>query len=392
MALARTIDALVDRLSLEGLVRSYPNRGSTPHRPDLMLQAILLFTQRGIHRPAPWRRQCCDSRVVSWLLRGIRPSRARWYAFRDRLVPFLDHLNKQLLHEAQRLGLLEVVVPVLDGTLFAANSSRHKLFNHDCRQSRLEQNAKRRKEDRKPPDKVLISLGDPQASLGFDKDGVYRPICNVQLASDLRTDFCLAYEAFSGVNDSATLEPMLARLAYFLGGPIRRLLTDAGYATGANLLLLEGERIELIAPWQENDWTKGKKKSKQIPKSAFTWDEARQSTTCPEGHELKYVRKQTKHRGEVEEKHQKHQCPAERRRNCPRQKDCTTARGGRIVMSNEYEEEMQRHNGRMETQEAKELYKKRKEQIERRVADSKEHRNLLKLSKRGKAGPRCRWA
>jgi len=242
-------------------------------------------------------------------------------------------------------------------------------------------------EDRKPAEKVRISLGDPEATLGFDKEKVYRPLFNVQLVSDLKTDFCLAYGVYSGVQDAATLQPMLGRIEYFLDEKIKRLMTDAGYANGATLRLMEGEHVELIAPWQENDWTKDKKANKKIPKSAFIWDVQKQTYRCPEGHELKYLRTQTKQRGEVEEKHQQYRCPSEHCQNCPRQKECTkNAKAGRMVVRNEYEPEVQRHRERMQAEEAKELYKKRKEQIERRYADSKEHRHLRKLSMRGLAG------
>ena len=501
--LAHLIDRLVDQISLAAIVASYHGRGSTPHRPDLMLKAVLFMTQRGMHSPAQWTQQCYENRLVQWLLRGCRPARARWFAFRQRLVPFIDDVNKQVLALAQQQGLLDVQVPVLDGTLLAANSSRHKLINQDTLNRRLVQveqaigadtgaqtvappatvgeaaagarrgeakpdhldccpraqddavapasspsrspaqpasttsrpaagaaepaaahsnsalrpawlaktskgralqqkryrqaqqelhkrlvhNAQRRKEDRKPEAQVRISLGDAEATLGLDKEKVYRPLFNVQLVSDLTTDFCLAYGVFSGVQDAATLKPMLGRIDYFLDKKIRRLMTDAGYATGATLRLLEGEPIELIAPWQENDWTKDKKATKKIPKSAFIWDEQKQTYRCPEGHELKYVRTQTKRRGTVEEKHQQYRCPAEHCQNCPRQKECTkNATTGRMVVRNEYEPEVQRHRDRMQGEEAKKLYKKRKEQIERRLADSKEHRNLRKLSMHGLAG------
>src|SRR5262249_42228724 len=100
---------------------------------------------------------------------------------------------------------------------------------------RLEQNRKRRKEDRKEEDKVRISLGDPEATLGLDKEKVYRPIYNEQMVSDLKTDFCLGYDVFSGVQDAATLKAMRQRVEYFTGKKVKRGMMDAGYVTGANL-------------------------------------------------------------------------------------------------------------------------------------------------------------
>jgi hypothetical protein len=527
MDLAQTIDRFVDRLSLHDLVASFSGRGSTPHRPDLMLKAVLFLCQRGLHKPSQWFRQACENRVVAWLLRGIRPCRARWFAFQARCAPFLDSFNRQLLHQAKDQQLLVVDVPVLDGTLLAANSSRHVLLNQnnldkrllqleqalaadeaaqtganaraetacgpeshvaesppdstaalpqtqrsattgDARvvaddsaasdaaeprvgcsaelanlqpvslapleqptaaaqtataplptkqpgwmakttsgrqqqkkryqkaakalEERLLRNSKRRKEDRKPPEKVRISLGDPEATLGLDKEKVYRPLYNIQIVCDLKTDFCLAYEVFSGVQDAATLAPMLERIDYFVQEKIDYLMTDCGYATGATLRLLEHKQIQLIAPWQENDYSQQKQAQKgkqQIPKSAFAWDEQKETYRCPEGHELKYLRTETKQQGEQQEKHRQYRCAGEHCQACPRQQECTkNPQAGRMVVRNEYEAEVERHKIHMSSAAAQSLYKKRKEQIERRLADSKEHRGLRKLSRRGQEGAR----
>ncbi len=57
-----------------------------------------------------------------------------------------------------------------------------------------------------------------------------------------------------------------------------------------------------------------------------------------------------------------------------------------MVIRGEYEEEVLRHQARMSSEWAKALYKRRKEQIERRIADSKEHRGLRRLCMRGQEG------
>ena len=236
---------------------------------------------------------------------------------------------------------------------------------------------------------MRISLGDSEAPLGLDKEKVYRPLYNVQLVSDLQTDFYLGYEVFCEVADGPTLKPMLERIEYFVGKKIAQMMSDAGYASGANLRLMEGESIELIAPCQENDWSKDKKEKKGIPKSAFSWNEEKQTYVCPQGHELKYLRTETKQRGEVQEKHKQYRCPGNHCQNCPKKSECTrNPEAGRMVVRNEYEEEVQRQKTKMGSEETQILYKKRKEQIERRIADSKEHRKLRKLSMRGQKGAR----
>jgi hypothetical protein len=528
LRLARVIDRFVDRLDLADLVASFKGRGSAAHRPDLMLKAALFFLHsRRLHSPAAWFLESFDSRVAAWLLRGLRPSRARWYAFRKRCSAFIDALNRQLLRQAIAEELLQVDVAVFDGTFLAANSSRHVLVNHDNLRKRIEQlelaiasdqgaakaptaaaavkpqggdaaappacppaqaraaspgladqpgpvapaasaapvtgqpvvpgaldqtaraavacaagpvspaeqasaavvlaaakapgwmaktprgrkrqheryqkaakelaqrllhNSKRRKEDRKDPSCVRISLGDAEATLGLDKQKVYRPLYNAQLCSDLKTDFCLGYGAYSTTQDAATFKEMLSRVEYFTGEKVNGAMVDAGYASGANLRLAEQQRVELIAPYQENDYSEKKaarKGQKQIGKSEFTWDEGKRAYVCPEGKELKYVRTQTKRRGEVEEKHRQYRCPGEYCQACVRQKECTkNAKAGRMVVRGEYDQEVHRHQARMSTAQAKALYKRRKEQIERRIADSKQHRGLRGLSRRGADGAR----
>jgi hypothetical protein len=519
--LARAVDSIVDRLSLDLLVASYSGKGDTSHRPDLMLKAVLFLTLRGSHSPAYWFFQSRDSRAVAWILRGIRPSRACWYTFRRRLIPLIDDLNRQILQLAHDHALLIDPVPVLDGTLLSANSSRHKLINlptlerrllqladaiaadeaaalkpdttvsgtssqdqpstasagttpasaphgpeeptrvtspprqaepavttpPTCVQEapattpedparpklpvpakpagsaragaahpawmaqtpagreeqqeryqkalqelgkRLEQNAKRRKEDRKDLKDVRVSLGDPEATLGLDKERVYRPLFNGQIAVDLNTDFYLGYAAFSGVQDGATLMPMVDRLPSLLPWAVLVwVLVDAGYTSGRNLREAEKKKVGLIGPVGENDYSKGKKKddpAKQIPKSAFVWDQERKVYVCPQGKDLVRVRTETKERQGQEEKHDQYQCIGGHCQACPERARCTKSKTGRIVMRNEFEEEMARQRERMAQPEAQELYRKRKEQVERGIADTKQQKGLRRLTIRGTDG------
>src|SRR5262249_22273861 len=165
-------------------------------------------------------------------LRGCQPSRSVWYAFRDRIAPFVDDWNRQVLSQAVAQGLTPARRAALDGTLVAANASRHQLVNETTLAQRTEQlahasaddaagvtsprpawmaatprgrrqqqrrlqqaqqrmqalqqrNGGKRASKRKKPDQVRVSLSDPEAALGRDKEKVYRPLYNVQLLDDL---------------------------------------------------------------------------------------------------------------------------------------------------------------------------------------------------------------
>ena len=69
---------------------------------------------------------------------------------------------------------------------------------------------------------------------------------------------------------------------------------------------------------------------------------------------------------------------------CPLQARCTTVpEKGRTVRRDPYQEEIDRLKARMQTEEAKSLYKYRGQTIERVFADFKEHRNLRRFRGRG---------
>jgi transposase len=139
---ARQIDAAVERLDLQPLRDRYRGCGAPAFPPELLLRVVLYETRCGYHSPGQWYRHACESAPVRWLLRGARPSRTAWYNFRDRVGPTLDALNAQPLAQAQQADLTPATRGAQDGTLVAANASRHRLLNAatlDQRAQRLEQ-------------------------------------------------------------------------------------------------------------------------------------------------------------------------------------------------------------------------------------------------------------
>src|SRR3954470_20193919 len=134
---ARAIDEAVDQLDLTALFASYLGVGSQAHRPDLFLKIVLYEIQTGRHSPDQWAQDVLDRRCLQWLGSGITPSRTRCYAFRDRVGPLLETFNRQVLGSALVQGLTTARRGSLDGTLIAANASRHRLVNLSRLERRL---------------------------------------------------------------------------------------------------------------------------------------------------------------------------------------------------------------------------------------------------------------
>ena len=67
---------------------------------------------------------------------------------------------------------------------------------------RNQANARRRKDKRKKPEQIRLAIGDPTAPFGRDKMGVFRPLYNVQLLTDLKTDLVFASSTTPTLSDA----------------------------------------------------------------------------------------------------------------------------------------------------------------------------------------------
>jgi len=166
--LARTIDRAVTRLDLTALRATYGRTGSQAHPPERLLRVVLYQMRRGRHGPADWHRDAQECEPVRWLLRGAVVSRSCWYAFRDRVAPLLLDLNAQVLAQALDADLTTATRAAQDGTLVAANASRHKLVNQATLHKRVEQLAAACADDRPTavPAAGVAAAAVPSATVG----------------------------------------------------------------------------------------------------------------------------------------------------------------------------------------------------------------------------------
>jgi transposase len=427
--LARQIDAVVSELDLAGLFATYCGRGSKALWPDLLLRLVLYEMQRGRGSPAQWFLDARENGPAQWLLFGMTPSRTALYEFADRLEEFWDDWNRQTLQKAQELGLSVGDRVAVDGTLIAALASRHRLVNQKTLEERLDrlqqatsadaqgeslpstpgwmakhphtretqfaryqraqtrmgelqaENAHRTSSKRKKPEKVVVSVTEPEAVPGRDKLKTFRPLYNVQLMYDLDSAFITAYGLFACQNDAGTVGPMLDRSLALAGKKPTMALGDSSYAGGPDLALCELAGVTVYAPVSENDFSEAKRKrgkKPQLSKKAFTWLPAQQTYRCPEGC-LFEARSTTRLQRSNDRtvRQTTYRCPPEHCVACPRREACTPSPHlGRSVSRLEHEDLVDELRARMETPYAKELYKLRRQTIELRYADLKEHRQL----------------
>lgn len=439
--LAREIRDAMIHLDLTPLYRTYHGLGKAAHRPDLMLAMVLFELRRGKPKPSQWHQDTQENYALWWLGFGLCPSRSSWYDFRDRTGPCLDRFNTTLLHRAVAYELTTAQRGALDGSAVAANASRRRLLNGERLGQRLQQleavaedeaqgeeiealpggmgktpsgrrrqqdrylqaqdelaefqaaNAQRPPSQRRAPDKVVVSPGDPEAPLGLDKDHVYRPLYTVQTVRDVDSPLILAYDVFAQASDAATLPPMLRRSRQLTGRSLNDLLVDCGYVTGMDLAECLAQGVTLYGPWKENDWS-GPKSPALFSKDRFTWQGALDAYTCPAGQLLRrtggHKRKCSGGREVVE---WTYRGDADTCQACPLRQQCTTSKkSGRSVQRSEHEDLIISHRAWMETAEAKAVYRLRGQTIEIVFADVKEHRGLRRFSGHGLPRVRTEFA
>jgi transposase len=434
---ARLIDNFVDRLDQTALEQCYAGVGSLAYPPDLMLKIVLYETLEGRLSPRQWARDLPINDALRWLGQGIRPSRSALYHFRDRIDQAVFALHAAAIRQAMAEGFTVAAHGVLDGTAIRARASRHHLVHEEKLRKRLEElsaavdrdvagqpvesrpywmaatplgrqgqlhryrraevqladrlarNQERPKDKRLPCKQVRVSLSDPEAPLGRDKEKVFCPLYTAQFVVAPDSLLILSFDVFAQPTDAGTLPPMLDRTAVVTGRMLAQIDTDAGYCSVLDLQACQARGVQLVAPVQENDFTERKRaqaREARIGKDRFQWLPEEQTYACPEGHRMKYKGRERKRRRDEQTvvQHRYH-CPAEHCRSCPLRTKCVRdPEKGRTVKRLEGEELLEAHKAFMSTPEAKEAKRLRGSVIERCFGDAKQHRNLRRLHGHGR--------
>lgn len=417
---------------------TYLGVGSLAHDPGLMLKIALFEVLEGHLSPSQWARHVGENDPLRWLGQGIKPSRSALYTFRDRLSGPVFELHVQAIQTAIAEGLTTAESAVQDGTSVRAGASRHQLLNQDTLTSRsaklvaaiaqdaagqpiesppywmpdspsgrrelheryqqarvelagrLATNQKRPKDKRLPDAKVKISVTDPEAPLGRDKEKVFGPIYTPQFIVDTTTRLILSFDVFAQATDAGTLPLMLDRTQEVTGVMLNQISTDSAYASLLDLQACQARGVRLVAPVQENDFTAQKRANAPNPmigKDQFEWLPDEQTYRCPMGHLLNYKGEETKQRRDEQTVIQlRFHCPAEHCRGCPLRDRCVkNPDRGRTVKRLQGEELIEAHKAFMSTAEAKGVKRLRGSVVEARFGDAKYHRNLRRFHGRGLA-------
>lgn len=360
---------------------------------------------------------------MRWLGRGYQPSRRAWYYFRDRSARFIHQVNQSLLQKAIDDGHTDGQTGALDGTSKASYGSRHRMINQatlDKRKQILEEaiqspsddpaqtprwvpttqsgrnellnrmqiaskvledrhakNLSRPKSKQKLPEKIVVSLSDPDAPLGRDKLKTFRPMYTVQKVTDPASGLILDYRVTTKTNDSGMFPLMAEQLKTQLGSYPSKIYADGGYSTIHDVTFAKENEIDLIAPVSAsgaNRRVKLPNGQMQIPRGEFQYDPSTDSYHCPQGKTLHARGKEKKWRdGDRYAVETRYQCDVDVCAACPLASRCYGGKTGRIIKRTEGEEHLEAQREKMSSPEVVEDYKRRGSSIEPSFGDEKQN-------------------
>jgi transposase len=441
---ARIVEDAVNQLDKRRLHAIYRGVGSSAYPPESLLKMVLFELLEGRNSPSQWHRDAGEHDVLKWLGRGVQPARMTWYRFRDRVDKVIHELNEQLVRHAVDKQWVCPEQAAQDGSTFRSQASRHQTFNQqrlakrkECVQAAVEQdtrgepltepipkwmpqtvsgrlqlserigraeqhlddllleNATKRKGKRREVKNIVVSLTDPEAPFARDKEKTFCFLYTSQMMVDSPSNLILGYSVAAENTDVGTLGPMIDRVQKAIGGTLRQVSADAGYASVLDLQDCFERGIDLLAPVSENSFSESKRAcstaSKLFSRNQFQWVDDEQRFICPAGHPLTYKTKEHLNRhGDRQVICRHYRCAPQHCLACPLAKQCTTnpARG-RIIKRLDGQELVDAQREKMKQPDIKQIYARRGQTIERAFADAKGHRSYGRLRGRGLARARA---
>jgi len=114
-----------------------------------------------------------------------------------------------------------------------------------------ELDARQKEESKKDPEEVRVSLSEPEARKMKHPDGGWAPSYNVQVSTEGKSRIVVAVGVTQEANDLQQLEPAMKSIEANTGKKIERLIADNGYASRSNVEAAEAKKVQLIAPWKD---------------------------------------------------------------------------------------------------------------------------------------------
>lgn len=230
-------------------------------------------------------------------------------------------------------------------------------------------------------DMKAVSLTDPESRMMQSKKGHYELAYNVQTSVDSKHGIIVANDVCQECTDTHQGQPLLEQAEQNLERPFPeglKVCDDADYDDPAFLKWLENRKFDAYIPLAEKG---GKKKpeSEQYNKKHFVYNEEADTFTCPQRKTLPYKSDYVdKNRHFRKMYYDFKAC-----NKCPVAQYCKGSAEKKVITATPYEAVVRRMKAKMELQESKQVYSKRKEVSELAYAHIKYNLGFTEFLTRG---------
>ena len=435
----RAIWAMVCQLDLRRFEQEVKvvegGKGRSSSDPRLLAALWIYAYSEGVSSGRELSRMCGYEPGCQWLT-GLREVNYHTLAdFRTLDKEGLDGLFVQVLGVLSAEGLTDLKRVMQDGTKIKAQASRNSFRREETLQEHLRlareqveamgdpnseelsqrvmrarqraiRETKQRLEEalkelddiektRKGSDKApRVSESEPTARVMKQSDGGFAPSYNVQICTEASHKIIVAVETTQAGTDYDQLEKGIDAIVANTGQQPAQMVVDGGYIKNSNVEMTAVRGVELIGPAVENNPEASLRQRGVAPKvypDQFRYDESSKTFTCPAEKTLTLKRTYRPSESGTEYHYQAELADCG---DCPFQNQCCPKRSPRLIVRKEDSAVVQQFRAKMQTPQAKQIYRTRSEVAEFPNAWIKEKLGLRKFRLRGldKAGIEAVWA
>lgn len=437
---ARAIWAMVNQLDLsrlEAKIKAVEGRaGQSGLDPRLLMALWIYGYSEGVNAARELSRMCGYEPGCEWLTAMQAVNYHTLSDFRVEHKEELDEIFVQVLGLLSAEGFIEMKRTTQDGTKVRANAGvssfrrEERIRQHlqlareqveamsgpdseelsqreiqarrrakQDKQQRLEQALKELEQLQKTradseKGKIRVSETDPEARVMKQADGGFAPAYNVQISTDAANGIVVAVDVVQAGNDCDQLLRAVDQVEANTGKTPEQMLADGGYTMkNSNIEAMAERGIDLIGPVTETNSDASLQKRGIEPEfypDKFDYDEATDTMSCPAGKALKRIRKEQRE-GRIE---YSYQASATDCGSCPFQHRCCPKYSPRTVVRKQDSPAVAAFRAKMQTEQAKQLYRTRSQIAEFPHAWIKEKLGLRRFRLRGRQKVRAEaiWA
>jgi len=405
---ARAIWALTGQLDLERFYQPIEAvegvAGRTPWDPRLLVSIWVYAYSRGIGSAREIARRCSYDPAFQWLC-GL--AEINYHTLSDSRVTHdqgLQELFIELLGVLSAEGLVNLERVMHDGTKVRAGAGADSFRREERLQAHLEvarqqvqamgdpradesarqraarQRAARERKERleqalqeldkirqskseaQEKESARVSLSDPTSRIMKEGRGGYGPNYNVQISTDGKNKIIVGVGVSQSSSDSGELMPAVERVEKNLQKAPAQLVSDGGFTNRQNIIESAAKGIDLIGSFPEhNEQSQGQLKRRGVAPEfytqAFPYDAPQDCYRCPAGELLRHSGQENR-TGVV---HHQYRAGAGVCAQCRFKERCCpqNASKGRSITRAVECAQVQQFKQKMETQEAKAVYRQR---------------------------------